>query len=74
MGLITTWEVNLPGLGALLVEEGEGGDQDNTWASNLGVHVIGVIHEREESTWVKVWVKAVWGCWVQGTGGSHRAF
>lgn len=47
MGLITTWEVDLPGLGALLVE---GGDQDNTRASNLGVRVVGVIYEREEST------------------------
>lgn len=50
MDLITTWEVDWPGRGALLVEAGEGGDQDNTRASNLGVHVVGVIHEREEST------------------------
>lgn len=50
MDLITTWEVDLPGRGALLVEAGEGGDQDNTRASNLGVRVVGVIHEREEST------------------------
>lgn len=35
MDLRTTWEVDLPGFGALLVEEGEGGDQDNTRVSNL---------------------------------------
>lgn len=50
MGLITTWEGDLPGLGAPLVEGGEGGDQDNTQASNLGVCVVGVINERKEST------------------------
>lgn len=51
MDLRTTQEVDLPGFGALLVEEGEVGDQGNTQVSNFGcVCVGGAIHERKEST------------------------
>lgn len=39
MDLRTAREVDSPGCGALLVEEGEGGDQTNTQVSNLGACV-----------------------------------
>lgn len=39
MDLRTTQKVNLPGFNALLVEEAEGGDQDNIQVSNLVVYV-----------------------------------
>lgn len=39
MDLRTSQEVNLPEFNVLLVEEAEGGDQDNTQVSNLVVYV-----------------------------------
>lgn len=39
MDLRNTQEVNLPGFNALLFEEAEGSDQDNTQVSNLVVYV-----------------------------------
>lgn len=56
MDLRTTWEVDLPGFGALSVEEGEGGDQDNTQVSNLdaGGAILGRRTYQGKQVWVKV--------------------
>lgn len=69
MDLRTTWEVDLSGLGALSVEEGEGSDQNNTQVSNLEAILGRSIYQGKQ-----VWVKVIWRCRVQRTGGSYRVF